>query len=101
MMCEIYFGKINQEKRDTWKENSNPYDILTERFSIKGLSGWDFLAKADKLFSDKHQVDWGSFAYRCTKEQLLLLQEQTNCEVENIELYEENAAYAVVFIEIY
>lgn len=101
MMCGIYYGKLKAERKNTWNENSNPYDILKERFSVRGLSGWDFLSKADKIFSDKHQVDWGSFAYRCTKEQLLLLQEQTNCEVENIELYEENAAYAVVFIEMY
>lgn len=101
MMSEIYYGKLKTERKDAWDESINPYDTVEERFPIKKLGGWDFLAKVDKIFSDKHQVDWGSLAYRCTKEQLLLLQEQTNCEVKNIELYEENAAYAVVFIELY
>lgn len=100
-MSEIFYGKLKVERRDTWNEILNPYDILEKRFPIKKIGGWDFLTKADKIFSDKHQVDWGSFAYRCTKEQLLQLQEQTSCEVENIESYDENASYAVVFIEMY
>lgn len=101
MMSEIYYGKVKKDKVVTWNENNNPYDILEERLSVNKLGGWDFLEKTNEIFSDKHQVDWGSFAYRCTKEQLLLLKEQTNCEIENIDMWDAEAEYAIVFIELY
>lgn len=96
MVSQIIYGKIKAEKLVTWKSNKNPYAIL-KKIEINRLGGWDFLAE-DKLFSDKVQVDWGSFAYKCTKEQLTKLKEVTGCEIPKLEEIDgEN--FGIVFIE--
>ena len=40
---------------------------------------------AENLFSEQVQVDWGSFAYQCTKEQLCELVRLTNCEIAKLD----------------
>ena len=66
MMSSIFYGEIKEERLNSWSENENPYDILKENNRINSLSGWDFLEVAKKLFTEEVQVDWGSFAYKCT-----------------------------------
>ena len=73
MMSSIFYGEIKEDRLNTWKENKNPYDILADNKWIERLGGWDFLFIVDELFTDCVQVDWGSFAYKCTKEQLVEL----------------------------
>ena len=67
MMSSIFYGEIKEDRLNTWKGNKNPYDILADNNRIERLGGWDFLFIADELFTDCVQVDWGSFAYKCTK----------------------------------
>ena len=100
MMSSIFYGEIKENRLNTWKENKNPYDILADNNRIERLGGWDFLFIADELFTDCVQVDWGSFAYKCTKEQLEKLAEQTQCEI-NPELLKVDLIYGIVFIEEY
>lgn len=66
---------------------------------IERLGGWDFLFIADELFTDCVQVDWGSFAYKCTKEQLIELTRKTKCAISGIELLKPEKIYGIVFIE--
>ena len=80
MMSSIFYGEIKEDRLNTWKENKNPYDILADNNRIERLGGWDFLFIADELFTDCVQVDWGSFAYKCTKEQLIELTRKTKCD---------------------
>lgn len=54
---------------------------------------------AKKLFTGEVQVDWGSFAYKCTKEQLRKLMQKTHCEIEKIEQLDLDQIYGIVFIE--
>lgn len=99
MMCDIYYGKIKQDKIATWNENDTPYDILEDDIRINSLGGWDFLEKAKTIFTDRTQVDWGSFAYKCNQEQLRQLVEQTQCEIDGLEDMDATAQYGIVFIE--
>ena len=45
------------------------------------------------------QVDWGSYAYQCTKEQLEKLMEQTGCEIDKMNELASEKIYGIVFVE--
>lgn len=100
MMSSIFYGEIKEDRLNTWKENKNPYDILADNNRIERLGGWDFLFIVDELFTDCVQVDWGSFAYKCTKEQPIELTRKTKCAISGIELLKPEKIYGIVFIEI-
>ena len=85
MMSSVFYGEIKEDRLNTWKENKNPYDIHADNNRIERLGGWDFLFIADELFTDCVQVGWGSFAYKCTKEQLIELTRKTKCAISGIE----------------
>ena len=99
MVFYVYVGVIKPERLITWKENNKPFDILENEIKITGTDWPSFLSYASDLFTDKEQVDWGSFAYKATKPQLRKLIEMTNCEINGLErLPDENLG--VVFIEM-
>lgn len=75
MLSSIYYGEIQSDKLVSWNENKDPYNILVENNRVYKLGGWEFLDIANKLFDNEKQVDWGSYAYQCTKEQLEKLME--------------------------
>ena len=66
---------------------------------IYKLGGWEFLDIANKLFDNEKQVDWGNYAYQCTKEQLAKLMEQTGCEIDKINELVSEKIYGIVFVE--
>lgn len=39
MMSSIFYGEIKEDRLKTWKENKNPYDILTDNNRIEKLGG--------------------------------------------------------------
>ena len=96
MMSSVFYGEIKEDRLNTWKENKNPYDILADNNRIERLGGWDFLFIADELFTDCVQVDWGSFAYKCTKEQLIELTRKTKCAISGIELLKPEKIYGIL-----
>lgn len=51
------------------------------------------------LFTDQVQVDWGSFAYKCTKKQLQKLIEEKQCVISKIKQLDPDKTYGIVFIE--
>jgi hypothetical protein len=99
MVSSVFYGEIKDDRLISWNENHDPYDILKENHRVEKLSGWSFLDIAEKLFSDEVQVDWGSFAYQCTKEQLCELGRRTNCEIVRIDELQPGVVYGIVFVE--
>ena len=87
MLSSIYYGEIQSDKLVSWNENKDPYNILVENNRVYKLGGWEFLDIANKLFDNEKQVDWGSYAYQCTKEQLAKLMEQTINELASEKIY--------------
>ena len=71
--------------------------IITK--SIRMRQCLQFLDIANKLFDNEKQVDWGSYAYQCTKEQLEKLMEQTGCEIDKINELASEKIYGIVFVE--
>ena len=99
MLSSIYYGEIRSDKLTSWNENKDPYNILVENNRVYKLGGWEFLYIANKLFDNEKQVDWGSYAYQCTKEQLERLMEQTGCEIDKINELASEKIYGIVFVE--
>ena len=44
-------------------------------------------------------MDWGSYAYQYTKEQLEKLMEQTGCEIDKMNELTSEKIYGIVFVE--
>lgn len=99
MMSSIFYGEIKEDKLQTWSENRNPYDILVENNRVERLGGWDFLFIAKELFTDEVQIDWGSFAYKCTRKQLQKLISEMKCVIPKIQELDPDKVYGIVFIE--
>ena len=99
MMSSIFYGEIKEDKLQTWSENRDPYDILVENNRVERLGGWDFLFIANDIFTDEVQVDWGSFAYKCTHKQLQKLVREMKCEIPKIQELDPDKVYGIVFIE--
>ena len=93
MMSSIFYGEIKEDKLKTWFENRNPYDILVENNRVERLGGWDFLFIAKDLFTDEVQVEWGSFAYKCTRKQLQKLVSEMKCEIPKIQELDADKVY--------
>ena len=96
--------RCEAEATPTWEdwqrnENKDPYNILVENNRVYKLGGWEFLDIANKLFDNEKQVDWGSYAYQCTKEQLEKLMEQTGCEIDKMNELASEKIYGIVFVE--
>lgn len=99
MVYEIKVGAIKPDKLEAWNEKSNPYDVLDDWKNINQIDWVAFLRAARSLFTDEVQLDWGSYAYKATKEQLKQLTEEYKAKIEGFdELPDENLG--VVFIEM-
>ena len=99
MDYRIKAGTIKPEKLITWNDNDEPFDILDNCTDIERINWIEFLSAARKLFTDEVQVDWGSFAFKATKEQLKKLTEEYKARIEGLaDLPDENLG--VVFIEM-
>ena len=112
MMCTAYFGKIS-EKNNWNHSNGSPYDILESSVELFG-KGHDLLQCGDRYFNERIQVDWGSFAWKCSEQGILKflndnynelpwLKEREDSLQKEVKQYIEkhgNIVYGVVFIEL-
>lgn len=99
-MTSLYYGEIKPERLETWNTNSDPYDILVERHEISPKLLFQ-LHYAERICSDEVKVDWGSFAYKCTKNQLQQLEETCKLKIEGLDDLEDGKVYGLVWIEEY
>ena len=113
MMCSAYFGELCDERKSKWDNgDTNPYTVLTLPISLE-RKGHKLLDVGSKYFHDRIQIDWGSFAWKCTSEEILQflydyketlswLVEDDERMIESVKEYvsqRENAEYGVVFVE--
>ncbi len=99
-MTSLYYGEIKPERLETWNTNSDPYDILVERHEISPKLLFQ-LHYAERICSNEVKVDWGSFAYQCTKAQLKELEQACSLEIKGLEELRDDYIYGLVWIEEY
>ena len=89
----------------SYKMDIEPDDIdMSDTVTVVWNIAWEEMIMMSsifygELFTDEVQADWGSFAYKCTKEQLRMLMQKTNCEIEKIDQLNPDQIYGIVFIE--
>lgn len=113
MMCSAYFGALSASRRLNWKnDEENPYEVLDAPIRLE-RKGHELFSNASKYFHDEIKVDWGSYAWKCTPEEVLRFLEDYKIDLEwLIEKEEEiiervkqyvaertDAEFGVVFIE--
>ena len=103
MYYKICYGEISETGRKVWEqEDVSPFDVLIENNEVLFDDSWPgFLGWARKKLHDEVQVDWGSFAWRCTGRDILQLKEdRPRCSIGAYENIEAEKEYGIVFIEM-
>lgn len=115
MVCSAFFGELSEARKKEWNnKDSNPYEVLFSPISLERMAH-KLLYDGDKYFSNKIQVDWGSFAWKCTPEEIygflfenrndrswtIDVDEQMVDAVKNYIVARGDVPYGVVFIELY
>ena len=101
MVDKIYYGDISEARQKEWNsEDDNPYKVLGENMSSISCDWMEFFDFAKNHFSNEIQVDWGSFAYKCSGKELLKLERSCCASVENSNEIQPEKEYGVVFIEM-
>ena len=113
MVCSAYFGELSEDRKKNWKnKDTNPYDVLSAPISLE-RKGHKLLDVGSDYFRDKIQIDWGSFAWKCTTEEIMAfldehketlswLIENDQQLVKSVKDYiseHGNTEYGVVFVE--
>ena len=102
MMYSVYYGEISDARKENWDNGEeNPYNVLNsnKKISPVGCSWMDFLPIARRLLRDEIQVDWGSFAWKANKSDILKLRKECNVTLEDAEFLKSGVEYGVVFVE--
>ncbi len=101
MITKVYFGELTDARKKNWHySDGNPFSVLKENHEVN--IRLEIIDYAKKYFHEEIQIDWGSFAWKCS------LKEFTDC----LKAYklkfplsldenglDEKGEYGVVFIE--
>lgn len=96
-MYSIFYGKINNKRK--WDENHDPYSVLIWKKKLGSISDIRFFIEADKFFTDKIKVDWGSFAWKATRSSLIRFSKIKGNWVDDLKSLDDDSEYGVLFIE--
>ena len=98
-MYELIIGEINPNRKVRWDNgNTDPYSVI-DRTLFSGNCTIGTLQEAAKCFYDEIQVDWGCFAWKTRKDELLRFFKRKGYHLEQIEKLDEFKEYAVVYID--
>ena len=103
MDYRFYFGEISDTGRKAWDDmEMSPFDVLKKNRHIDLHASWlDAMSWARRNLHDEIQVDWGSFAWKCTGKDLLdLKKNKPSCDIESYDDIDPDKEYGVVFIEM-
>lgn len=69
-MCSAYFGVLSETRKIKWNnEESNPYEVLESAICLNG-KGHRLLEVGTTYFRERITIDWGSYAWKCTLEEI-------------------------------
>ena len=98
-MYEILIGEISDDRNQKWDNGeTDPYTVINKTM-FSGQCTISTLQEAGKYFYDEIQVDWGCFAWKARKCELMRFFRRKGyplSELEHFDIYKE---YAVVYID--
>ena len=100
-MCRCSYGELSNQRRENWyDDDDNPFVVLKWEKKIHCLEGITFPSVANRYLRDCVQIDWGSFAWKATREELLTLTKHlSGGRLEDSRCLKDGIEYGVVFIE--
>ena len=113
MECSAYFGELSETRKQKWEQgNTNPYEVLVSPIRLE-RKGHDLLSVGSKYFREKIKLDWGSFAWKCSPDEMyrfldehkttlpwLVKSDEELCtKVRDYVLQRGNTEYGIVFVE--
>jgi len=114
MRCSAYFGELSEERKKCWNcDDKNPYNVLLQDKVYLEHKGHDLLDAGKRFFREEIKLDWGSFAWKCTFDEIykFLNEYQSTLPwlakneeklLEDIRAYVEkrkNVEFGIVFVE--
>ena len=104
-MTNVYIGELTDYALNNWLKADEPFDILKKENEEEVSLNWiEFMWWANSNLKDQFQVDWGSFAWRCDKEDMTRFCNDYNTEPwedEFISQMDPAKEYGAVLIEMY
>ena len=99
MICDGYVGELSDERKMNWNcKNNDPYTVLKKRNPmIRGAHS--LLSVGDKYFRERIQVDWGSFAWKCNKEELERFMKENDVTFKKQPELDDRKEYGILFID--
>ena len=77
-MTTAYFGELSEQRKIKWDNGeTNPYEVLQDAIEISRKSS-NLISYGSKFFHDQIKIDWGSYAWRCSSNEIILFLEQSN-----------------------
>ena len=99
MICDGYVGELSEERKNNWDcKNDDPYAVLKNRI-LMTRGAHALLDKGDQYFREKLQIDWGSFAWKCNKEELDRFMKENDIKFQEKPELEETKEYGILFID--
>lgn len=100
MVYDVRYGELTESRKLCWdNKEDNPYDVLKWHKKITAYDWINVLGTADKMLTDKIQIDWGSFAWKTNGKNLVQFVSAIGGTLEGRNQIDPNAEYGVVFIE--
>ena len=98
-MYEILIGELSKDRELKWDNGmTDPYAVLGKNmFSCRCTIGT--LQDANRYFHDEIQIDWGCFAWKAQKCELLKFFRRKGYAVDDLEQFDPFKEYAVVYID--
>lgn len=98
----IHIGEIAPAYQENWAAAESPFDITTGRDISFSVSICDGMQEAREFLHDEQSIDWGSWAWRGTKEEIekTVKKAWPNRDI-SLEQLEDGKEYALVYIEMY
>ena len=98
-MYEILIGELSKDRKLKWDNGlTDPYSVV-EKAMYSGSCTMGTLQEAGKYFRDEIQVDWGCFAWKARKCELMKFFRRKGYPVEELEQFDPFKEYAVVYID--
>lgn len=100
-MNSIFYGELNEHNIEKWDiSDENPFNVLKD-YNLTNIVTNDAVSYGNKCLRDSVYVDWGSIAWRATKEELTKYLRKLKIHTSVLKEFDDKKEYGVVFIEEY
>lgn len=94
MLCDAYFGELQPD----WKKKKDPSEVLKTKIPVY-RGAHDLLSKGSRYFTEETQIDWGSFAWKCTKEEMDRFIKEEDVTFQKDPVFEDGKEYGMLFLD--